>query len=147
MMLPRCSPGGIFPFCHLCWRFTRQLIPRFPVVRIVVDPVKQLFTARLLVLGPWGFLFADHWFRSFRVRKAYANDRGCVKTLAVSFSYQPEITVTDQLGPDYFGSFDIDCSLLRRTCVRSENDDAPDYNCKRADHTHRIEPNYAEREG
>jgi hypothetical protein len=29
-----------------------------------------------------------------------------------SASYQPEIPVTDQLGPECFGSFDIDCSLL-----------------------------------
>jgi hypothetical protein len=57
----QCLPGGLFLFCNLCWGFTRQLIPRFLVVRIVVDPVKQLFTARLLVLGPWGFLFAEHW--------------------------------------------------------------------------------------
>jgi hypothetical protein len=46
----QCLPGGLFLFCNLCWRFTRQLIPRFLVVRIVVDPVKQLFTARFLCL-------------------------------------------------------------------------------------------------
>jgi hypothetical protein len=32
-------PGGLFLFCNLCWRFTRQLIPRFLVVRVLVDPV------------------------------------------------------------------------------------------------------------
>jgi hypothetical protein len=53
----QCLPGGLFLFCNLCWRFTR----RFPVVRVLVDPVKQLLTARLIVLGQWGFLFADHW--------------------------------------------------------------------------------------
>jgi hypothetical protein len=71
MMLPRCSPGGLFLFCNLCWRFTRQLIPRFLVVRIVVDPVKQLLTAWLLVLGPWGF-----WFRPFRVERHIVESNG-----------------------------------------------------------------------
>jgi hypothetical protein len=60
VMLPCLSPGWRFIVCRLCWRFTRQLIPRLPVVRILIDPVKQLFAAWLFVLGRWGFLFARH---------------------------------------------------------------------------------------
>jgi hypothetical protein len=30
-----------------------ELIPRFPVARIIVDPDKQLCTARLFALVPW----------------------------------------------------------------------------------------------
>jgi hypothetical protein len=48
-MLPGLSLGGRFPFCQLCWRSTRQLIPRLPVVRILVDPVEQLFAAWLFL--------------------------------------------------------------------------------------------------
>jgi hypothetical protein len=50
VMLPRLSPGGLFLFCPLCWRSTRQLVPRFPVVRILVDPVEELFAAWLFAL-------------------------------------------------------------------------------------------------
>jgi hypothetical protein len=35
----------------VCWRSTRKLIPRFPVVRILVDPVEQLLASRLFALG------------------------------------------------------------------------------------------------
>ncbi len=51
LMLPGLSPGRLFLFCPLCWRFTRKLIPRLQVVWILVDPVEQLFTAWLLPLG------------------------------------------------------------------------------------------------
>jgi hypothetical protein len=53
--LARCSPA-LFVFFRLCWRVARELMPSFPIVRVLVDPVKQLFTARLLVLDGWGFL-------------------------------------------------------------------------------------------
>jgi len=45
----------------------------------------------------------------------------------LSFAYQSKIDLTDQLGPEYFGGFDVGRSLLRCTRVRSENDGAPDY--------------------
>ena len=53
--------GASFLFQHLCWRFTRKLVPGFLVVRILVDPFKQLLTAGLFVLGRLDFLFARHW--------------------------------------------------------------------------------------
>jgi hypothetical protein len=58
MMLPRLSAG--FLFCCLGWRSTRQLSPRLPVVRVLVDPVEQLLAAWLFALDRWDVRLPDH---------------------------------------------------------------------------------------
>jgi hypothetical protein len=55
-------PGGLFLFSPYP-RSTRKLIPRFTVVRVLVDPIEQLFAAWLLAPGRLSFRFADHWVR------------------------------------------------------------------------------------
>jgi len=56
-----CRAG--FFFFRLIPRSTRKLIPRFTVVRVLVDPIEQLFAAWLLAPGRLSFRFADHWVR------------------------------------------------------------------------------------
>jgi hypothetical protein len=52
--------------CGCCDRDPGELIPRFPVVRVLVDSVKQLFTTRLVVLGQWGFFLLSIGLGSLR---------------------------------------------------------------------------------
>jgi hypothetical protein len=83
-------PGKLFLFSPFL-RSTRKLIPRFTVVRVLVDPIEQLFAAWLLAPSRLSFSFADHGVRGRFAVKNTAKLNGDVVPYLRSFGWATPI--------------------------------------------------------
>src|SRR6187200_1185923 len=112
--LPPVLPGKLFLFSPFL-RSTRKLIPRFTVVRVLVDPIEQLLAAWLLAPTRLSFRFADHEVRGrFAVKNGNRQIEWRCGALLRSFGWATRIS---------FNAEDDLCEtmlVLRCSCAESQ---------------------------